>query len=1226
MTRLPRRRALLIGTQHYQDPAFSDLPAVRADLTAMDQVLSHREIGGFPDVLSVVDLTAEQIRDTLATFLSDSSDDELCLVYFSGHGLRTPDTGEFHFIATDTDPHNPHTTAVCADFVNDLLDYRCRAPQRVVIIDSCFSGGYVLGFRTSDPVPAAAAPGAPGTGTPAGAKSVSSEPGDRRSALSSNGAYVVSSSRSLEKSFQGATSSDPSVFTGVLVDALRTGEAGGGRQHEVSVSDVFDYVNRKLRRDGSSQIPVISSSVVDDRIILAGCPRKPIVPTAGRPPTPGNELPGGQGKSGTPRWPQLIDYYIRCLRNESDSWLPAADIGKAFVCLRGKERLLVGDLDSDHGVPVPPETRQFVDATADHPAQLWAGYPVVATDRPAGGRRAKPEWRIAPLLIRRIEVVDDVRGRRLVPTGPPIAHPALLRECMSEEDAAIFAADYRPTWHSGGRAAMTTDIRNLLRNDFAVDEVQELDPESLAGHLDIHTPTSGARNTAILFRMSGDDGPNRKLLKDLSDIAGKVAEIPRTALSRLLPSDAPDPHGAPPSAGEIRLVAPRECNEMQAEVIRSSMTRQLTVATGPPGTGKSQLVVNLVATAIAADQTVLVASTNNRAVDEVVQRCRELVPGSIVRTGNLGYQPEEQRELRYLAALAPGQNPGTAGAEMDSAAAGLHAHRTHLARAAQRESRLLEAAGRRDSIATDLAGRLGVDTAGLFKILDVADPQRLRRRAQLAYYTPVFSTSRCERLLRDLGLPSSDAPRAGCAVLVRLTAAEIAWRSAWHASAAAADDDQLIQAGQAAETAVRRASVALFDSVVRAKAASGRSFLGALLNHSNGTDWPARADVLRAAPGWAVTAQSVRNFPPRPALFDLVVIDEASQCSTLAIVPLLFRARRALVIGDPMQLTHIATLDGSSHTDVQRRAGIEPQWLERHKLDYRRHSAFHAAHTAAGNSTVLDEHYRCHPRIAATANALFYNGQLRILTEPGDATREEPIVWRDVPGRAAQQRWGSWINTAEVAAVQTVVSDLVDRGIDSIGVITPYRDQAAALSRALSMFDVDIGTVHKFQGGERDVIIFSLVASEGMPAGSISWLDRQPNLWNVAITRARRQLYVVGDGRVWSTRHLGAELIRAAGPEPAAIAAPDDLRSRLRARSTDPSIDRLEIDVAVNAYRADAVAYHHNGDVSVYLLDRGCPDDAPGRHLRLMLRRAELLGNRDRAVEAYRVPAWRMYV
>ncbi|WP_369028854.1 AAA domain-containing protein, partial [Nocardia farcinica] len=94
----------------------------------------------------------------------------------------------------------------------------------------------------------------------------------------------------------------------------------------------------------------------------------------------------------------------------------------------------------------------------------------------------------------------------------------------------------------------------------------------------------------------------------------KVAEIPRTALGAISPGAAA-PHRAEPEHS-IRIVTPLRCNEAQEAVIRSAMTQPLTVATGPPGTGKTDLVVNLVATAISTGHTVLVASTNNRAVDE----------------------------------------------------------------------------------------------------------------------------------------------------------------------------------------------------------------------------------------------------------------------------------------------------------------------------------------------------------------------------------------------------------------------------------------------------------------------------------------------------------------------------------------------------------------------------------------------------------------------------------
>ncbi|ONM48194.1 caspase, EACC1-associated type [Nocardia donostiensis] len=1218
MTRLARRRALLIGTQTYQHPDLADLPAVRADLTGMDEVLSHREIGGFPDVLSVVDLTADQMRDTLSAFLSSSGDDELSLVYYSGHGLRTPDTGEFHFIATDTDPADPRRTAVCAGFVNDLLDYRCLAPQRVVIIDSCYSGGYVLGFRTSTPVPTT------GNGTISGAKGSSGRSGKEPTALlHSSGCYIVSSSRSLEQSFQGATPSDPSVFTGVLVDALRTGEAGRNGP-EVSVSDVFEYVNGRLCKAGSEQTPVISSNGVDGRIILASRPRKPIALTDRRQPTPGTELPGSATKSAALRWPQLIDYYIRCLRSESNSWLSADDLDKTFVCLRGRERLLVGDLDSDHSVPVPAESEAFLGTTATGSAQLWAGYPVVAINSPVGGRRGRSDgqWKIAPLLMRRLDIVEDVRGRRLLPVGPPVPHPALLRACMSEEDAAHFAADYRPTWHAGGRTAMTTDVRNLLRDDFAIDEVQELDPETLADHVDIHTPTPGARNAAILFRMADDGGPNRSLLADLGDIADKRTAIGRTALSALLP-DSVAPTEKPRPRPEPRMTTPLACNELQEEVIRSSMTRKLTVATGPPGTGKSQLVVNLVATALANDQTVLVASTNNRAVDEIVDRCQKLVPGSVIRTGSREYSRERQ-DLASLTALLPGENQNTVAAQTDRAMDELRAHHMELDRAARHETRLLAAARRRDSIVADLATHLGIGIDAIDAILHDADLIQLRRRAAFASYSPLFATARCDKLLQRLGLPPSSTSWEICKLLAQLATAEIDWRTAWHAGTATADD-HLVETGRIREEAARTSSIALVDSVVRAKATAGRSLITTLLNSSNGRTWRPRADVLQAAPGWAVTALSARNFPPEPALFDLVVIDEASQCAIPAVLPLMFRAERALVIGDPMQLTHITTLDGPGRVTAERFAGVAPSWLEQRKLDYQRHSAFHAADHAAGAHTVLDEHYRCHPKIAATANELFYQGRLRILTDTRDRPTDEAITWHDVRGQATRQRWGSWVNDAEVDAVSELIGDLVRNGVRDLGVITPYRDQATALSRALKGFGIGVGTVHAFQGGEHDVIIFSLVASDGMPTESIGWLDRQPNLWNVAITRARKRLYVVGDRRVWRTRYLGSELIRAAGTGSAQIAAPDDLWSRLRDRATDPSIDRLEFAVAINAYSADAVAHHDDGSTSAYLLDRGCGEDAPGRHLRLMLRRTELIGDPRRSVEAYRIPAWRMY-
>ncbi|WP_342216273.1 caspase family protein [Nocardia cyriacigeorgica] len=184
MSRMARRRALLIGNQTYADANLDDLPSVNADLAFVGQVLDDRRIGGFTEIRSLLDLTANQMREAIYDFFQESREDELAVLYFSGHGTRAIDAnGEFHFIATDTDTRRLEHTAVRAHYVNDQLD-QCPAAQKVVIIDSCLSGGFATGFRTSDPTPKGAANG---------------DPVRQISPLESRGVYVVSSSRAGER-------------------------------------------------------------------------------------------------------------------------------------------------------------------------------------------------------------------------------------------------------------------------------------------------------------------------------------------------------------------------------------------------------------------------------------------------------------------------------------------------------------------------------------------------------------------------------------------------------------------------------------------------------------------------------------------------------------------------------------------------------------------------------------------------------------------------------------------------------------------------------------------------------------------------------------------------------------------------------------------------------------------------------------------------------------------
>ncbi|WP_433472180.1 caspase, EACC1-associated type [Spirillospora sp. CA-142024] len=1228
MSRSKRRRALLIGNETYDDGRFAALPSVRADLWQLQQVLEHRSIGAFLPVRSVADLTADDMRHEIAEFLDDCDEDEFALLYVSGHGTRLVQSGgEFHFIAKDTDFGHIAETAVSAGFVNELLEV-CVAPQKVVMIDCCRSGGFAVGLRTSD-------------GLRPGAAKSGEEP-----LLTSRGVYVLSSSRAGQDSYAPVAAGEdvtPSVFTGQIVEALRTGKAGKDGSGEVSVEDLFHYVNRRMRGDGSHQIPVASSLGVDDRIVIANCPQGPapqLVPLSRGPFTetetrsPSTEA-GHPKSAAQPTWSGLLAYYRDCI--VADQSVPEAmsvnDYGKTYVCLPGPERLLSGDLDDDHSISMPPHAEKLVQQAVEQENELWAGYPAVVTHGTRNGGAASS---FAPLLVRAVEPVHENGEVRLRPYGPVMPHPGLAAERLGEDDAADLAESYQPTWHAGQHDRMAVDIAHLLRDEYALPTVQKIEPDRLTDRIEVDTPVSGARNTAVLYAVARNLGATAKLLKDLEHIERHTGRIKVTALAALSPERAERALPAPDRRPQdVRLVTPLPANESQAEILRSAMTHRLTVATGPPGTGKSQLVANLVATAEAAGEKVLVASTNNQAVDEVCGRCERLAPGSIVRTGSRRHREVEAATLESLRAVqAPASNPQTAQARLDTAGDLLHAARLELDRVASMERALREAGEARDEHAAELESTVA-ELLGFLR--DHDGPERLARRAERAAGAKLLGEWRRKRLLRRLGLRvNSSGTAATCRALARFEHADAVWQSVLPQAVDGPDDGALATRLATAEREVEENAIALLESTVRSSARQHRNLITELIRaqSAEGSDWRAVKNALTALRGWAVTSLSARRFPPEPALFDLVIIDEASQCAIPHVLPLLFRARRALVIGDVMQLPHVSRLNAERDVALRREHGLRSEWLEKYRLGFRRHSAFHAAERALGGGLLLDEHFRCHPQIAAFVNERFYEGSLNVLTDirgrPSLPDRPA-ILWSDVQGQA-RTSGTSWINPAEIDKVLESVRYLLEKlpGDATVGVVTPFKAQAEMVQRRLGTADgrVRVGTVHTFQGGERDVMIFSLVAGEGMRPGTIRWVQRQLNLWNVAITRARSHLIVVGDAGLWESRRgLPADLRAAASGAFTAESEPhlEDLRARLfRFLSSENPGSEVELGAIVNGHSADAIVQTSENRVPI-ILDPSSPEGIDAaRHLRLMLRRRDLLSPAEN-LTARRLPAWKLY-
>ena len=290
----------------------------------------------------------------------------------------------------------------------------------------------------------------------------------------------------------------------------------------------------------------------------------------------------------------------------------------------------------------------------------------------------------------------------------------------------------------------------------------------------------------------------------------------------------------------------------------------------------------------------------------------------------------------------------------------------------------------------------------------------------------------------------------------------------------------------------------------------------------------AAPELMRHYPLWAVSNLSVGGaLPLKGGLFELVVIDEASQCDIPSIVPLLFRARRAMVVGDPHQLSHVTQLSRDTEMRVRETFAVHDHTLDR--FAYGANSAYDlAAYGAERRAVMLRNHYRCVAPIIEYSNSAFYSGTLIVRTDE-DALRqrlaqvksaEAGVVWTHLHEDIQPAARGCH-SPHQVAAVETELRRLQDIDFPgSVGIVTPFRAQADRIrDRCHQVFDrarrhrwrLIVDTVDGFQGDERDLVLMSLVGGFHMPEGSKQFLANNPNRFNVAVSRARALLHVLGD-------------------------------------------------------------------------------------------------------------------
>lgn len=588
-------------------------------------------------------------------------------------------------------------------------------------------------------------------------------------------------------------------------------------------------------------------------------------------------------------------------------------------------------------------------------------------------------------------------------------------------------------------------------------------------------------------------------------------------------------------------VTPLSLSDSQEKVIKNIENNKFIAVQGPPGTGKSQTIVNLVAHLIANGKTVLVASRMDKAVDVVADRLNELgAPFLALRAGRLNYQ----KQLSYqLQDLLSGKVDIDSEFE-DSLFADVDDMKNHINilkesenkcekiiklendwRNLSSETKMQESSiGDMQFIKTSLK-KPELDTiSALIKTLE-HNIEKTGFFANIANYGAVNTLKKLLKLksfdvtFENLMRLKQELEVAGMIYNLRKIEAEIQKTGNLHVLCEQIKQLKKKQKPLAVNILKNRRREAL-KGILRDQIKCQRLKVHALSlvstrrrQQSHIMETEDFKPILEAFPCWCVTTFAISgSLPLKPGLFDVAIIDEASQCDIASCFPILYRAKKAVIVGDDKQLPHLSFLEKAKEQSFLSQYGIP----EKYQLmwRFRTNSMFDLADYYSMNSVMLDEHFRSLPPIIEFSNREFYGGRMRVMKKD---VSDEPVL-ETVYVPEGKVDFDATRNLPEIEALVKRLYDIIvederknpDKPV-SIGIISPFRAQVEQLKISVSKVlsdhmiqkhQVEIGTAHTFQGDERDIILMSWAFANNSFPQSLTFLQK-PNLFNVAITRAR---------------------------------------------------------------------------------------------------------------------------
>ena len=543
------------------------------------------------------------------------------------------------------------------------------------------------------------------------------------------------------------------------------------------------------------------------------------------------------------------------------------------------------------------------------------------------------------------------------------------------------------------------------------------------------------------------------------------------------------------------LIFPFGINQSQYQAVKNAMENQISVIEGPPGTGKTQTILNIIANLIYNGKSVAVVSNNNSATANVFEKLKQFDFDYICAT--LGRKENKENFIQNQNGLYPNFEYN----ENDKLEANPNKNKELI-------EQLKEFFNLQNNIAINknILSELKIEIEHFIKQENISNLPKIRNIKSLNSQKIMNIKIRLEELKRVgifLKLKLILLYGIGDFKFYKKSINEII--NVYDKIYYTLKEKEL---NEAIEKDSKRFELLSKNNIIETLKNNSISILRAYLKNKYKNKKERKIFTLEDLnkksekfileyPVIFSTTYSIGKCLNKDFKFDYLIIDEASQVDLITGALALYNAKNAVIVGDRKQLPNVIPTDSLSKIEE-----LSKKYNIASNYDYVKQSFLTSIIESLNyvNKVLLKEHYRCHPKIINFCNKKFYNNELVILTE--DKGEEDVMkVYITVKGSHARGHY----NQRQIDIIdKEIMPELKQKlSVDEIGIVSPYNEQKIRLQEAINNENIQIDTVHKYQGREKDAIIITTVNNQ------IREFIDDPKMLNVAITRSKRFLRLV---------------------------------------------------------------------------------------------------------------------